>query len=149
MLMAERYPMEKLNQKTRTGWEKKTRLRWKRTALIKIVGVFIGLVFLNSVIQALVVEKNHQITVQRKQIQALDRELNKIQIEIAGLTSYERIQKLAKTELGMKLASPEDYRRIAVAPSNNQIVPNSYEKNIWRRVAAWVGSAGETMANTP
>lgn len=149
MLMDERYPMEKLNQKTRTGLEKKTRLRWKRTVLIKIVGVIIGLVFLNSVIQALVVEKNYQITVQREQIQALDRELNKIQIEIAGLTSYERIQNLAKTELGMKLASPEDYRRIAVAPSDNQTAPHSYQKNIWRRVAAWIGSAGETMANTP
>ncbi|MGE5607482.1 MAG: hypothetical protein ACM3YE_17555 [Bacteroidota bacterium] len=149
MLIAEKYSMEKLNQKTRIGIEKKTRLRWKRTALIKIVGVVIGLVFLNSVIQALVVEKNYQITVQQGKIQALDRELNKIQIEIAGLNSYERIQNLAKTELGMKLASPGDYRRIAVAPSVNQTAPRSYEKNIWSRVAAWVGSAGETLANTP
>ncbi len=149
MLMAERYPMEKPNQKSGVKVEKKTHLRWKRTALIKIVGVLIGLIFLNSVIQALVVEKNHQILVQRGEIQALDRELNKIQIEIAGLNSYERIQKLAKTELGMKLASPEDYRRIAVAPSAKRTEPGSYRKNILSRVAAWVGGVGETLANTP
>jgi len=148
MLMAERYPLEKLNQKTSIRIEKKTRFRWKRAALIKIVGVIIGLVFLNSVIQALVVEKNYQVAVRRNQIQALDRELNKIQIEIAGLTSYERIQNLATTELGMKLASPRDYRRIAVAPAN-RTEPHSYRKNIWNRVAAWVGSAGETLANNP
>lgn len=149
MLMAERYPMEKMNQKTRVVMEKKTRLRWKRTVLFKMVGVLLGLILINSVIQALVVEKNHQIVVQREAIQALDRELNKLQIEIAGLTSYERIQKLAKTELGMKLASPGDYRRIAAVPSVNQMDSDSYQKNIWSRVAAWIGGAGETMANTP
>lgn len=149
MLMAKRYPMEKMNQKTRVAMGKKTRLRWKRPPLFKIVGVFIGLIFLNSVIQALVVEKNYQIANQRDEIQVLDRELNKIQIEIAGLTSYDRIQKLAKTELGMKLASPGDYRRIAAVPSLNQMDSNSYQKNIWSRVAAWIGGAGETLANTP
>jgi cell division protein FtsL len=105
-----------------------------------------GLIFLNSIIQALVVEKNYQIAVQRDRIQALDRELNKIQIEIAGLTSYERIQKLAKAELGMKLASSEDYRRIAVSPLVDRVEPHSGRKNIWSRVAAWVGGAGETLA---
>lgn len=149
MLMAEKYSNEKLNLKTRVGIEKKTRLRWKRTALIKITAVVIGLVFLNSVIQALVIEKNYQIAVQCDQIQALDREINKIQIEIAGLNSYERIQKLAKTELGMKLASPGDYRRIAVDSSLNRTVPRSDRKNIWNRLAVWVGGSGETLANAP
>ena len=149
MLVAEKYSDEKPDLKTRVGIEKKTRLRWKQTALTRITAVVIGLVFLNSVIQALVVEKNYQIAVQYGQIQALDRELNKLQVEIASLNSYERIQKLAKTELGMKLASSGDYRRIAVVPSLDQTMPRSDRKTIWNRVAAWVGGSGETLANTP
>lgn len=146
MLVAERYPNLKPNLKTENEIGKKTSIRWKRAVLLKIVVVLVGLVFFNSIIQALVVQKNYQITLQRNEIQVLDRELNKIQVEIAGLTSYERIQFLAKSELGMKLATPGDYRRIAAAPSVDRVLP---KQSIWGRFTAWVGGAGETLANTP
>jgi cell division protein FtsL len=149
MLVAERYSSKETNLYTGNDIKRKVRIRWKRTVLYKTVAVLVGLVFMNSVIQALVVQKNYQITVQRNEIQALDRELNKLQIEIADLTSYDRIQNLAKTELGMKLASPGDYRRIAAVPSVDRTAPDSYRKNLWSRVATWVGGAGKTMANTP
>lgn len=149
MLVAERYSIEKSDLNTGAEIKRKVRIRWKRAVLIKTVLVFVGLVFLNSLIQALVVQKNYEITVQRNEIQALDREINKLQIEIAGLTSYDRIQNLAKTELGMKLATLEDYRRITAVPSVDRTAPDSYRQGLWSRVAAWVGGAGETMANTP
>ncbi len=149
MLVAERYTNEKTHFNTGVGVKKKVRIRFKRAALLKTVMVFVGLVFLNSVIQALVVQKNHEIIVRRNEIQALDRELNKMQIEIAGLTSYDRIQNLAKSELGMKLATPGDYRRIAAAPSVKRTEPQSYQENIWEQAADWAGGAGETLANTP
>jgi cell division protein FtsL len=149
MLVAERYQIEKSDMNTGAEIKRKARIRLKRAVLIKTVAVFVGLVFLNSVIQALVVQKNHEITVQRNEIQALDRELNKLQIEIASLASYDRIQNLAKTKLGMKLATPEDYRRIAAVPSVDHTTPDSYRQSLWSRVAAWVAGAGETMANTP
>lgn len=149
MVVAERYPVIEPNLKTTVRVTKKTRIRWKNAVLIKTVGVIIGLVFLNSVIQTLVVQKNYQIATQRNEIQALDRELSKIQVEIAGLTSYERIQHLAKTELGMKLATPGDYRRIAAVPSQDRTLSRSYQQSIWSRLTAWVGGVGETLANTP
>lgn len=149
MLVAERYSIEKPDLNTGAVIKRRVRIRWKRTVLINTTVVLIGLVFLNSVIQALLVQKNHEITVRRDEIRALDRELNKLQIEIAGLTSYDRIQHLAKTELGMKLAASGDYRRIAAAPWVDRTAPDSYRQSLWSRVAAWVGGAGETMANTP
>ena len=149
MLVAERYSIEKSDLNTGAEIKQKVRIRWKRAVFIKTIVVFVGLIFLNSVIQALVVQKSHEITVQRNEIQALDRELNKLQIEIAGLTSYDRIQNLAKTELGMKLAAPSDYRRVAAVPSVDRMAPDSYRQSLWSKVAAWVGGAGETMANTP
>lgn len=148
MLVAERYSVEKPQLNTGAGITKKVRIRCKKGVLSKTVVILVGLIFLNSLIQSIVVKKNHEITVQRQEIQTLNRELNKLQIEIAGLSSYDRIQTLAKTKLGMKLASPGDYRRIAAAPSVNQ-EPRSYENNIWKKVAAWAGEAGETLANTP
>lgn len=147
MVVAERYPVIEPNLKTTVRVTKKTRIQWKNAVLIKTVGVIIGLVFLNSVIQTLVVQKNYQIATQRNEIQALDRELSKIQVEIAGLTSYERIQHLAKTELGMKLATPGDYRRIAAVPTIDRTLP--HQQSVWSRLTAWVGGVGETLANTP
>ncbi len=149
MIVAERYPIVKPNLKAGAGIGKKTRIRCKNPVLLKMAGVLIGLVFLNSVIQMLVVQKNYQINLQRDEIQALDRELNKTQVEIASLTSYDRIQHLAKTELGMKLATPRDYRRIAAAPSVDHALPRSYQQGIWSKLTAWVGGVGETLANTP
>ncbi len=149
MLVAERLPIVKPNLNTGTGIRRKTRIRLKRAILVKICGVLIGLVFLNSIIQALVVQKNYQIVAKSKEIQSLDRELNKIQIEMAGLTSYDRIQYLAKTELGMKLATPRDYRRIAAVSSIDQTTSSSYQQGVWGRFAGWVGGVGRTLANTP
>lgn len=149
MLVAEKCSSKETNLNIGNEIRRKVRVQWKRTILIKTVAVLVGLVFTNSIIQALVIQKNYQIAVQRNEIQALDRELNKLQIEIADLTSYDRIQNLAKTELGMKLASPEDFRRIAAVPSVDRTAPDSYRKTLWSRLATWVGGAGKTMANTP
>ncbi|NLY74035.1 MAG: hypothetical protein GX075_01880 [Firmicutes bacterium] len=149
MLVAERSPT--VNSGFNTGAEnrKKPRKCWKRAFLIKTAASLIGLVFLNSLIQALVIQKNYEITRERSAIQALERELTKIRVEIAGLTSYDRIQHLAQTELGMKLASPGDYHRIVAAPVFDRNLPRTYNESLWSKFTAWLEGEGKTLANSP
>lgn len=148
MLMAERCPIVKPNINTGIGTKKKVRIRWKRTALVKTVSIIIGLVFINTFIQGLVVQKNYELNVERGQIQALEREVNKTRVEIAGLSSSERIQTFAK-QRGMKLASSGDYRCIAAAPTIDRSLSETGRDNMWSRLANWMGGAGATLANTP
>lgn len=148
MLMAERCPIVKQNINVGIGIEKRPRPHWKRAVLVKTLSIIFGLVFLNTFIQMLVVQKNFELNTERDQIQTLEREINKTQVEIAGLTSSERIQTFAKRN-GMKLAASSDYRCIAAAPAIDRSLSPSGRQSMWSRLAGWMGGAGATLANTP
>ena len=132
--------------------------RRNRKLIPRVIGFLLCLVVANMIIQAIVVQKNNEITKWKNEIRDLERKQIELRIEMAGLESFERIQTMAKNELGMREAGPKDYQLIAaspIAPGENIRHPYEYhstrtvsKSGLWAKLSAWLGSLGETMAQT-
>jgi len=76
---------------------------------------------------------------------------------MAQLESFERISKIAQTQLHMKVAGPTDYQLIAGVPSLHPNEPHPYNgitktalpnNHVWGRVAAWFEGVRAAMAQS-
>src|SRR5690554_4056049 len=57
-----------------------------------ISGIFLSLMFVNSVIQALLAQTQMQLEVAQSTIENLDKELGRLRYEVADLSSYARVE---------------------------------------------------------
>lgn len=120
-------------------------------------GIVLCLAIGNVIIQGLVVHKNFQIRNLQSRIDAKEREMLKLRIDIANLESFDRVREVAQNELGMRAAGPEDYRIIPAVPAiqDSMTAPKEYlaqtaaDRNVFDKIVSWLGGTGRTMANTP
>ena len=124
--------------------------------LFIVIGVTVGLIITNLIVQALVLEKNIQIKNWHQQIQEKERDILKLRMEIADLDSFDRVQEIAQNELGMRNPGPKDFVMVKAAPSYQEQLPvMSYlaktqtENGLWGKLTTWVGEIGKTMAKNP
>jgi cell division protein FtsL len=130
----------------------KRRLQLKKIS--RIMGFLLCLMVANVIFQSLVVQQNNQIKVWQAKIRDLERESIQLRVEMAYLESFDRIQYLAQTELGMRVPGSRDFRRIAAVPVEKprlytQTQPSSKANRPWGKVTSWLGGIGKTMAQTP
>ncbi|HYH05055.1 MAG TPA: hypothetical protein VEC37_18335 [Bacillota bacterium] len=158
MALAERIQKPEIEIMTSTGCTKKRRLKptFKQKWLLPAAGVLFCLTVCNVIVQGLVVDKTYQIRRWEKLINEQEREIVKLKVDIAALESFERVQYIAKNELGMKAAEAQDYRLIPSVPAGREdYTPNSgynvadRDAGLLNKIAAWFGGIGKTMANTP
>jgi cell division protein FtsL len=120
-------------------------------------GIVLCLAVGNVIIQGLVVHKNFQIRNLQSRIDAKEREMLKLRIDIANLESFDRVREVAQNELGMRAAGPDDYRIIPAVPATQDGItaPKEYlaqtatDRNVFDKIVSWLGGVGRTMANTP
>ena len=156
MLLAEqRLNREPVNyQPQRPGSNPGRRRRQSLKVLRAIIISLLSLVVVNLVIQALVIQRDHEVSSWQSLINAKEREIIKTRVAMADLESYDRIQDIAKNELGMRVAGANDYRCIAAVPvrapeTYAYLAQNHVAKDLWAQLTAWIGGSGATMAQTP
>lgn len=159
MVLAEQLSMADYQYEQRYERRLTQQPRKKSRLMLKLIcGLFV-LMLINIIVQAMVVQTNHQINTWKNMIREQEREMIQLRVEIAALESFERIQLIAQTELGMKMAGPDDYKFIAAVPSMKKSVPSaSYlaksevrqnSANLLAKLNNWLGGFGRTMAKTP
>jgi cell division protein FtsB len=120
-------------------------------------GFFIVLSLINLWIQVVNVKRSDEIKNYRAAIRGLERESIQIRVEMARLESFERISKIAQTELHMKVAGPTDYQLIAGVPSLHQNEPRPYNSvtktalpnnHVWGKLATWFEGVRSAMAQS-
>lgn len=141
-------PGEKLKFKKRPA---------KLGRIVVCLFLLISAIIVNLIFQSLLVLRVNEIQKCEAAIRNLEAQSIQIRIEMANLESFDRIQKLAQKELGMRVAGPNDYQCIAAAPSFERDLPKPYgyiaetgaKPNLWAKLTTWLGSMGETMAQNP
>jgi cell division protein FtsL len=128
--------------------------RQQMKKISRILGVLLCLIAVNMIFQALVVQQNNQIKVWQVKIRDLEREKIQLRVEMAYLESFDRIQYVAQTKLGMRAPGSRDFRCIAAAPVERprlytKTQPSSKTNRPWGKVTTWLGGMGKTMAQTP
>jgi cell division protein FtsL len=158
MVLAEKVSMveaeEPMMVKKQLKLASKTKLNFKKA--VSLAGCLLCLTIVNVIVQGLVVEKNYQIRHWERLVQEQERKMMKLEIKIANLESFDRVQTVAKNELGMKTVGPDDYQMIPAVPAEDGPVaqsvpgrlPADESNGMLERIAAWVGGIGKTMANT-
>jgi cell division protein FtsL len=64
-------------------------------------GVLLSLMTVNSILQALLAQTQLRLEDAQAKVETLDKELGQLQYELAGLGSYDRVESVASTKLGM------------------------------------------------
>ena len=155
MLLAEKrmvYDYESVSRETVSNRAKTVRRqRHMADFLVKVGGVVLCLLVLNTLIQALVIQKTYEIRGLEAKVRDIDREIVEVRMDMANLESLDRIKTIAQNDLGMREAGSSDYRCIAVARPSLKSFGNSREEsvpsnNLLAKVASWVGGLGVTMA---
>ncbi|HEX3044048.1 MAG TPA: cell division protein FtsL [Bacillota bacterium] len=161
MLLAERRS-EELNSAAGAGENSKNPAqRWAvKKTIVKIVFFSLCLIVANLVIQSLVVQRIREIKKLQLEINALERDSDKLRVEMAELESFNHIQSVAQKDLKMRPAGPNDFQLIAAAPgykkekaTSNTDPANSSKtiakEGLWNQLVTWLGGANKTMADTP
>ena len=66
-----------------------------------VSGLLLSLMTANSIIQALLAQTQLRLEQAQTKLEALDKELGQLQFELAGLSSYERVERVAAAKFGM------------------------------------------------
>jgi len=132
------------------------RVNVRNAKIVILVGILLALVVCNVVVHACVIRQDHQLKYWQKMIDEKERELVKLRIEIAQLESFDRIQRIAQNELGMRDAGPMDCYLIKSAPElKKEVFKSDYvaktptNTGLWNKVSGWLGGLGRTMAKNP
>lgn len=139
MLLAEKLPLNQYEIGTTINKTNPRRVKRLQGKLVLVLGLLLLTVIGNIIVQGLVIQQNQKIQFWQKKIDEKQRELGKLRIEIAGLESFERIQKIAQDELGMREAGPQDYNLIKSAPNyQNRVIPSTeYLAKVSNQVDLW------------
>lgn len=157
MLLAEKLTLN--DDETVVTAQKPTPHSYRRLQgkMMLILGLLFASILGNMIVQGLVIQQNQRIQVWQKKIDEKQRELVKLRMEIADLDSFDRIQKIAQNELGMREAGPQDYNLIKSVPGNHDQLtpPTRYlaevpeQTGLWATISSWFGEIGKTMAKSP
>jgi len=154
MLLAEKMAVTEAVYITTVG-DAKIKPQKSRNLLMILIGSCLALLIVfNLIIQALVIQQSRRIKDWRSLINGKERQVVKIRMEIADLGSFNRIQSMARNELGMRDAGPGDFHLIKAAPNLNRPAPSTSgylaqsenRTGLWSRLTAWVGGFGRTLA---
>lgn len=157
MLVAEKLPVSADMQGDVARQRKPVRrVKIHYARLFVTIGILMAMIIGNVVVHACVIRQDHQIKYWKKMIDDKQRELVKLRIEIAKLESFDRIQQIARNELGMRDAGPMDCYLIKSAPEiKKEVFPGDYvaqtqsETGLWDKLSGWLGGLGRTMAKNP
>ncbi len=158
MILAEKRQIsEEYNYTTVTVSKTRSRHRLELKPFLIIGGLFLCLSLINLWIQVVNVKRSDEIKNCRAAIRGLERQSIQIRIEMAQLESFERISKIAQTEMHMKVAGPTDYQLIAGVPSLHQNEPRPYNNatktalpnnHVWGKLATWFEGVRAAMAQS-
>ncbi len=158
MILAEKRQIsEKYSDTTVTISKVRSNHRAELRPFLIVGGLFLCLSLINLWIQVVNVKRSDEIKNCRAAIRGLERESIQIRIEMAQLESFERVSKIAQTELHMKVAGPTDYQLIAGVPSLHQKVPRPYNSvtktvlpnnHVWGKLASWFEGVRAAMAQS-
>lgn len=81
----------------------------------------------NTLLQAFVAKAQYQLNQKEQKISAIDKEINRMYIELADLSSERRIETLAQERLGMHRATSEE---IAFLPGENTVSEGEIQSDI-------------------
>jgi cell division protein FtsL len=108
------------------------------------------LMAINLIVQSLVIKLDYDSGRWQEQIRIQEREVLKTRLEIATLGSLDRIRDVAENRLGMRLAGPNDYQCIALAPPPKPYQPiakvPAETGDLWVQVKSWLGGLGTVAA---
>lgn len=159
MLLAEKLPvstMDDVQNDIVRQRQKVRRVKMRNPKIMIVIGILLTLVVCNVVVQACVIRQDHQLKYWQKMIDEKERELVKLRIEIAQLESFDRIQRIAQNELGMRDAGPMDCFLIKSAPDlkkevfqSNYVAEAPSNSGLWDKLSGWLGGIGRTMAKNP
>ncbi|HOP74974.1 MAG TPA: cell division protein FtsL [Bacillota bacterium] len=158
MLVAEKLPVSTMDTQNDIIRQRQTarRVNVRNAKIVILVGILLALVVCNVVVHACVIRQDHQLKYWQKMIDEKERELVKLRIEIAQLESFDRIQRIAQNELGMRDAGPMDCYLIKSAPElKKEVFKSDYvaktptNTGLWNKVSGWLGGLGRTMAKNP
>lgn len=122
-----------------------------------ITGMLVmAVIVTNLIIQALVIQRDQQLTQLRKMVTVKEEEKIKLRLQIAQLDSFDRIRHIAQTELGMRDAGAQDYLLIKGAPrligENSSVGPStgrsSKQNGSGMKFLSWLGGIGRMMAKS-
>jgi len=158
LLVAEKLPVSTMDTQNDIIRQRQTarRVNVRNAKIVILVGILLALVVCNVVVHACVIRQDHQLKYWQKMIDEKERELVKLRIEIAQLESFDRIQRIAQNELGMRDAGPMDCYLIKSAPElKKEVFKSDYvaktptNTGLWNKVSGWLGGLGRTMAKNP
>ena len=150
--ITENYALKQNNQLT--SRKSRTRVKGQQLMAMKICGIVFCLVVVNVVLQAMVIQKNYEVSTWESKVKDDKRAILEVRMDIANLESLDRIKTIAENELKMREAGPTDYRCIAVTQPNSELKDDNKDHNssgsgLWARVSSWLGNTGATMAQNP
>lgn len=128
-----------------------------------VSGILLSLMAVNSIIQALLAQTQLRLEKAQTKVEALDKELGQLQFELAGLSSYERVERVASVKFGM--LRPVGISNLTADYSLTQVRLEEVEiplyelttefrqetggrnKGLAREIGRWISSLGRAMAN--
>ena len=123
---------------------------------VRFVAILLLLMTANILVQALLAQTQHRLAVVRDEIREMEKEIGRLQYELADLSSSQRIEVIALNDLGMKPAESDGRQLLAytpVLPETPEITlymqARGYlgtERGVLQRVADWLSGAGRVMA---
>jgi len=127
-----------------------------------ISGIFLSLMFVNSVIQALLAQTQMQLEVAQSTIENLDKELGRLRYEVADLSSYARVERIASTRFNMLRPAGVDglnfYSFSPTQPSFGQMelpmaqltikqtLKNRENTKVTQKIGGWIAGLDRTLA---
>ena len=123
---------------------------------VRVVAILLLLMAANILVQAMLAQTQHRLAMVRGEIKELEKEIGRLQYDLAYLGSSERIEVVAVNTLGMKPVENEGRQLLAYAPELPETpeitlfmqAPGypGMERGVLQRVAGWLSGVGRAMA---
>ncbi|NLY89103.1 MAG: hypothetical protein GX085_05725 [Firmicutes bacterium] len=124
---------------------------------VRIVAFLFLLMTANILVQAMLAQSQHRLAVVRGEIEEMEKEIGRLQYELADLSSSQRIEVIAVNVLGMKPAENDGRQLLAYTPALSEtpeitlfMQAPAYlgmERGVLQKVADWLSGAGRVMAD--
>lgn len=124
---------------------------------VRITGILLCLMTANILVQALLAKTQHQLGIVRGEIQELEKDVGRLQYELADLSSSERIEVIAVNALGMKPAENDSRQLLSYSsalpetPEITLYMQTPYylemDRGVMERVTDWFSGVGRVMAD--
>lgn len=123
---------------------------------VRFIAILLLLMAANILVQAMLAQTQHRLAMVRGEIREMEKEIGRLQYDLAYLGSSERVEVVAVNALGMKPAENDGRQVLAYSPALPETpeitlfmqAPRSLgaERGVLQRVADWFSGAGRVMA---